>query len=110
MYLLEQRRDNKNHKIIKEQIFQMADCFDKILEIYENSEVKRYKTLIKLMKDLDKEISNAIHIRNCLILLVNLCFNPDSPDFSYNRGKSTRELSDSERDELIELLQYEFNN
>lgn len=88
----------------------MADCFDKILEIYENSEIKRYKALIKLMKDLDKEISNAIRVRNCLILLVNLCFNPDSPDFSYSRGKSTRDLSNNERVEMIELLRCEFNN
>ncbi len=88
----------------------MADCFDKILEIYENSEVKRYKALINLMKDLDKEISNAIRVRNCLILLVNLCFNPESPDFSYNRGKSPRELSKEETFEMHKLLKCEFNN
>jgi len=94
----------------KDIICKMADCFDKILEIYENSEVKRYKALIKLMTDLDKEISNAIRVRNCLILLVNLCFNPESPDFSYNRGKSPRELSKNERFEMHELLKCEFNN
>ncbi|MFX0003650.1 MAG: hypothetical protein ACFE9C_04005 [Candidatus Hodarchaeota archaeon] len=88
----------------------MADCFDKILEIYENSEVKRYKALINLMKELDKEISNAIRVRNCLILLVNLCFNPESPDFSYNRGKSPRELSKDELFEMRELLRCEINN
>ncbi|MFX0022298.1 MAG: hypothetical protein ACFE9S_08215 [Candidatus Hermodarchaeota archaeon] len=88
----------------------MADCFDKILDIYENSEVKRYKALINLMKDLDKEISNAIRVRNCLILLVNLCFNPESPDFSYNRGKSPQELSKDEILEMHELLKSEFNN
>jgi hypothetical protein len=88
----------------------MADCFDKILEIYENSEVKRYKALIKLMKELDKEISNAIRVRNCLILLVNLCFNPRSPDFSYNRGKSPSELSKDERYEMYDMLRYEFKN
>ena len=62
------------------------------------------------MKDLDKEISNAIHVRNCLILLVNLCFNPESPDFSYNRGKSPSELSQDERFEMQELLRCEINN
>ena len=45
----------------------MADCIDKILEICENSEVKRYQALIKLMQDLDKEKSNAMRVRNCLI-------------------------------------------
>lgn len=88
----------------------MVDCFDKILDIYTNSEVKRYKALIKLMKDLDKEISNAIRIRNCLILLVNLCFNPESPDYTYNKGKSPPELSEQERSEMQELLRCEFNN
>ncbi|MFW9878894.1 MAG: hypothetical protein ACFFG0_37920 [Candidatus Thorarchaeota archaeon] len=88
----------------------MADCFDKILDIYNNSEVKRYKALIELMKDLDKEISNAIRVRNCLILLLNLCFNPESPDFSYNRGKSPHELSKDEKLAMHELLKCEFNN
>ncbi|MFX1391240.1 MAG: hypothetical protein ACFE9Z_14335 [Promethearchaeota archaeon] len=88
----------------------MADCLDKILDIYENSEVKRYHFLITLMKDLDREISNAIRIRNCLILLVNLFFNPDSPDYAYNKGKSTRQLSQTEKHEMLELLRCEFNN
>ena len=96
--------------IFEDIICKMADCFDKILEIYENSEVKRYKALISLMKDLDKEISNAIRVRNCLLLLVNLCFNPESPDFSYNKGKSPRELSKDETFEMHELLRCEFNN
>jgi len=88
----------------------MADCFDKILEIYESNEVMRYKALINLMKDLDKEISNAIYVRNCLILLVNLFFNPESPDFSYNRGKTPRELSKEELYEMHELLRCEITN
>ena len=88
----------------------MADCLDKILEIYENSEVKKYKALINLMKDLDKEISNAIRVRNCLILLVNLCFNPESPDFSYNRGKSPHELSKDEISVMHEILKFELIN
>ena len=88
----------------------MADCFDKILEIYENSEVKKYKALINLMKDLDKEISNAIRVRNCLLLLVNLCFNPESPDFSYNRGKSPHELSKDEISVMHEILKFELIN
>ncbi len=88
----------------------MADCFDKILEICENSEIKRYQALITLMQDLDKEISNAIRVRNCLILLVNLCFNPDSPDYAYNKGKPLESLSGEERVEMLELLKCEFNN
>ncbi len=88
----------------------MADCVDKILEICENSEIKRYQALIKLMQGLDKEISNAIRVRNCLLLLVNLCFNPESPDYSYNKGKSTHDLSEHEKLEMNELLKCELNN
>ena len=77
---------------------------------YENGIELYYKALISLMKDLDKEISNAIRVRNCLLLLVNLCFNPESPDFSYNKGKSPRELSKDETFEMHELLRCEFNN
>jgi hypothetical protein len=88
----------------------MADCLDKILKICENSEVKRYQALINLMKDLDKEISNAIRVRNCLILLVNLCFNPESPDYAYNKGKSSRDLSQQEKHQMRELLRCEINN
>jgi len=88
----------------------MADCIDKILEICENSEIKRYQALIELMKDLDKEISNAIRVRNCLILLVNLCFNPDSPDYAYNKGKKPKALSGQEKIQMLELLRCEFNN
>ena len=88
----------------------MADCLDKILKICENSEVKRYQALINLMKDLDKEISNAIRVRNCLILLVNLCFNPESPDYAYNKGKSSRDLSQQEKLQMQELLKCEINN
>ena len=88
----------------------MADCIDKILEICENSEITRYKALIKLMQDLDKEISNAIRVRNCLILLVNLCFNPEAPDYTYNKGKSPRELSEQERIQMLDLIKSELNN
>ena len=88
----------------------MTDCFDKILEIYENSEVKRYTALINLMKQLDKEISNAIRVRNCLILLVNLCFNPEAPDYTYNKGKSPHELSEQERNQMQDLIKSEVNN
>ncbi len=88
----------------------MADCLDEILDIYGNSEVNRYKILISLMKDLDKELSNAIRVRNCLLLLINLFFNPESPDYAYNKGKSPPELSQYEKHEMLELLRCEFHN
>ncbi|MFX1502050.1 MAG: hypothetical protein ACFFDH_13890 [Promethearchaeota archaeon] len=88
----------------------MADCIDKILEVCDNSEIKRYEALIKLMESLDKEISDAIRIKNCLILLINLCFNPNSPDYAYNRGKTSKILSGEEKIMMQELLRSEFNN
>ena len=88
----------------------MADCVDKILEVCENSEIKKYQVLIKLMQDLDKELSNAIRIRNCLILFINLCFNPKPPDYAFNKGKKPYDLSEFEKSEMLELLKCEINN
>lgn len=88
----------------------MEDCFDKILKASTNSEVTKYKVLIKLMKDLEKEISDALRVKNCLLFLINLCFNPAHPDFAYNRGKKSTQLSEAEKCEMHDLLRGEFNN
>ena len=88
----------------------MEDCFDKILKASVNSEVTKYKVMIKLMKDLEEGISNALRVRNCLLFLINLCFSEKSADFLDNLGKNARELSKAEKIEMNELLRYEFNN
>jgi len=88
----------------------MEDCFDKILKASTNSEVSKYKILIELMKDLEDEISNALRVRNCLLFLINLCFEQEYPDYVHNKGKKPNKLSEVERSEMQELLRAEFNN
>ena len=46
----------------------MEDCFDKILSIYENSDLDKYKLLNQLMNNFKKQ-SDVIKIRNCIIFL-----------------------------------------
>ena len=88
----------------------MEDCFDKILKASTNSEVSKYKILIELMKDLENEISNALRVRNCLLFLINLCFEREHPDYVYSKGKKPNKLSEVEKSEMLELLRAEFNN
>ena len=88
----------------------MEDCFDKILKASTNSEVSKYKILIELMKDLEDEISNALRVRNCLLFLINLCFEREHPDYVYSKGKKPNKLSEVEKSEMQELLRAEFNN
>ncbi len=88
----------------------MEDCFDKILKASTNSEVSKYKILVELMKDLEDEISNALRVRNCLLFLINLCFEHKYPDYVHNKGKKPNKLSEVERSEMQELLRAEFNN
>ncbi len=88
----------------------MEDCFDKILKASTNSEVSKYKILIELMKDLEDEISNALRVKNCLLFLINVCFEQKYPDYVYSKGKKPKQLSEVERCEMYDLLRAELNN
>lgn len=88
----------------------MEDCFDKILKASTNSEVTKYKVLIKLMKDLEEEISDTIRVRNCLLFLINLCFSQEFPDYVHTKGKQSYQLSEEEKCQMHDLLRGEFNN
>jgi hypothetical protein len=88
----------------------MEDCFDKILEANSNSKVMQYKVIIKLMKDLEDGLSNALRVRNCLLFLLNLSFNEGYGDYLDTRGKKPKELTENERFEMYELLRWECNN
>ncbi|HEC38346.1 hypothetical protein LCGC14_0875950 [marine sediment metagenome] len=88
----------------------MADCFDKILTASCNSDVDKYKVIIKLVKDLENGISDALRFRNCLLLLVNLCFKKEYCDYTDRIGRPSQELSEQEKVQMIELLRSEFNN
>jgi len=88
----------------------MEDCFDKILKASSNSDVVKYKVIIKLVKDLENGISDALRFRNCLLLLVNLCFKQEYCDYTDRIGRPSQELSEQEKVQMIELLKSEFNN
>jgi hypothetical protein len=88
----------------------MADCFDKILEANSKSEVTKYKVIIKLMKDLEDGLDNAVRIRNCLIFLLNLSSNEGYGDYLDRIGKQSQELNEDERFDMNELLRWECNN
>ena len=88
----------------------MDDCFDKILKASINSDVTKYKVIVKLMKDLEKGISDTLRIRNCLIFLINTCFEQDYGDYTDRIGKQTYDLSADEKFEMREVLKTEFYN
>jgi hypothetical protein len=88
----------------------MDDCFDKILKASSNSEVSKYKVIVKLMKDLEKGISDTLRIRNCLIFLINTCFELDYGDYTDRIGKHTQDLSVEEKLHMREVLKLEFYN
>jgi hypothetical protein len=88
----------------------MSYCFDKILEANSQSDVTKYKVIIKLMKDLEDGLSNALRVRNCLLFLLNLSFKDSYGDYLDRVGKRSKDLSENERFEMNELLRWECNN
>jgi hypothetical protein len=93
----------------------MATCIDKILEFYEDQSIVNTpqgriwlsQVLIRLMKDLDEGRTDFLEVRNCLILLLNLFSNIESPDHYHNKGKNSKELSELEKRQLFGLLKSE---
>ena len=93
------------------------DCIDQILEFYNHKEIHKYreikirlaKILIELMNDLNEK-GNLIRVQNCLILLINLFFDLESPDYLHNQGKSINDLSEDELNIMYDLLHSELNN
>ncbi|MHA2008795.1 MAG: hypothetical protein ACXABO_10095 [Promethearchaeota archaeon] len=88
----------------------MDDCFDKILKASSNSDVTKYKVIIKLMKDLEDGISDALRFRNCLLFLINICFKVEYGDYTDRIGKPPQELTQEEKISFQDLLRCEFNN
>jgi len=96
------------------------DCVANILDFYNNkskdeeidmsslNKVWLSNLLIKIMNNFSKGRTNDLELQNCLILLVNLFSNDDSPDFYNKKGKNVRELMDNDRSNYIDLLKSEF--
>ena len=85
------------------------DCLDKVLKVHESSEITKYFTLIEIMNENKGNLFNSLKLRNCLLLLINLCFRIEDPDYSYNKGKLKDNLTQHEKNELCEILKMELN-
>ncbi|MBY9010250.1 MAG: hypothetical protein KGD74_10335 [Candidatus Lokiarchaeota archaeon] len=98
------------------------DCIANILDFY-NMKSKSMKDdqsnfnkvwlsnlLIKIMKNFNRDKNNDLELQNCLILLVNLFSDDDSPDFYNKKGIDTHELRNSEKSLFTETLKSEFLN
>ena len=68
------------------------------------------KLLIKIMKNFNRDKSNDLELQNCLILLVNLFSNNESPDFYNKKGMDSHELINSDKLTFSEILKSEFLN
>ena len=68
------------------------------------------KLLIKIMKNFNRDKKNDLELQNCLILLVNLFSNNESPDFYNQKGIDTHELINSDKITFSEILKSEFLN
>ncbi len=66
--------------------------------------------LIKIMKNFNRDKNNDLELQNCLILLVNLFSNNDSPDFYNKKGIDTHELINDDKSLFTEILKSEFLN
>ena len=66
--------------------------------------------LIKVMKNFNRDKNNDLELQNCLILLVNLFSNDDTPDFYNKKGIDTHELINSDKLHFTEILKTEFLN
>ncbi len=98
------------------------DCVANILDFYnrkskdEEIDISQFNKvwlsnlLIKIMNNFNSGRTNDLELKNCLILLVNLFSNNDSPDNYNHKGKSTKELVNNERDDYKEILKSEFLN
>jgi len=96
------------------------DCVANILDFYnkkskdEEIDLSHFNKfwlsnlLIKIMKNCNEGRTNDLELQNCLILLVNLFSNDDSPDFYNAKGKIVQELLDDDKSKYISILKSEF--
>ena len=81
---------------------------DEEIDISQFNKVSLSNLLIKIMNNFNSGRTNDLELQNCLILLVNLFSNNDSPDNYNHKGKSTQELVNNERTTYEEILKSEF--
>ncbi len=98
------------------------DCVANILDFYDMKSKsmegdlasfnKGYlsKLLIKVMNNFNNDKNNDLELQNCLILLVNLFSNDESPDFYNKKGIDAHELINSDKSIFTDILKTEFLN
>jgi len=99
------------------------DCIAQIMEFYHNEAKKAHNPiqfnkvclsnlLIKLMRNFNGRATREdnLLLQNCLILLINLFSNNDSPDHYNKKGKGVSELAEAEKELFREILANEFLN
>lgn len=89
------------------------DYYNKILDNFKNTKVNREvteiwkdKSLIELMKFLDRTKNNAM-VSNAIILILSL-LDDIPPDGYNNRGVNINQISDKDKKYLIDQLKNEF--
>ena len=96
------------------------DCINQILSFYNDNESKENQdsqevqvwslnAVRRLMESLNSEKDN-LRVKNCLLLMLNLFFNLDSPDNLCNKGKSSKDLSNTERRQMCDSIKMALNN
>jgi len=94
----------------------MGDCINQILDFYKSTDTSSegnqesqiakiwsINTLSRLMEGLNNE-NDYLRVKNCLILVINLFFDLESPDILCNKGKSSKCLSNTERSSMCDSL------
>jgi len=79
-------------------------------DLYRFNKVYLSNLLIRIMKNFNRDKNNDLELQNCLILLVNLFSNDESPDFYNKKGMDAHELINSDRSLYTEILKSEFLN
>lgn len=82
-------------------------CQEDKFEVDNEVWIRNAGYLQKLMKRLDEGIENYNRIKNCLILLINLCFGIDKADIYDSKGKLAEDLSNLEKEHYRSLLREE---
>ncbi|MEJ2250992.1 MAG: hypothetical protein P8Y70_14385 [Candidatus Lokiarchaeota archaeon] len=84
--------------------------FEDSLPLKQEQWIHNAHYLTELMGKLHKESKNYDRIRNCIILLINLCFGIDSPDNFHKKGKPSQALTNHEKSSFLNLLRTELSN
>jgi len=103
-------------------LVKLKNCVDEILDFYKDENFQEYHPrnkelwiknalyLTQLMKSMKKNTKDYLRVKNCLLLLINLCFGINEPDYTYEQGKPSENLENSEKDLFLGVLRAELNN